>query len=635
MGLGWWVAVWLLVGGRMEGFVLVDSTSGMGAAPVVVAANATARTRESARGLADWIGKVCGETPRVVEGGWKEGALPERAVWVGVQPGVAELFPGVRLSFEHPEETLVAAGAKHLLLAGRDVEESDGPGEQGTSHAILRFLEEDLGVRWLWPGPLGTDVPRRPRVEVAPQERRFHPPFRYRVLHPRSPAEWHRAHHLLDDSLRFEANHSGLDWWERFHEAHPEYFALLPEGRRGFRRSARDVKLCVSNPGVSEQWLADATQRLRDRPGCKSVSASPTDGDGFCVCGPCRAMDHPGGAPVFGYLALKERDVKYWNGLARGLRERFPGREAWVGVYAYSAYRTPPLGERLEPNIAVGYVGNSPFASEATRRMEREQWLAWSEQAQAMVYRPNLFHYSGGFLGLPAIALRKTAEDLRFLAEHRCMGLEVDSLPQCWATQGVQYYLMAKLAYDPMQDVQALLEDYYRRGFGPGAEGVAAYFAVLERAQEAVLERVKLSSSWAREATAVFEEIYSDALWEESEAHLRAAEARVADGPAVFRERLAFVRTGLEAARLQVQVLRAMRRVRETRGRNPEAIEKADALCAARDALFKRYGGLAIHRVNWYVQTRHLEDYVDPPSEEMRAGRYKGPGAAPDMKARD
>lgn len=607
-------------------------------APIVVPKDAPPGTREAAMTLADYLGKICGKKPAVMNG--EPSPMPDCAIWVGFQPALRPLFPKADFEFQHPEETLIVGTDRHVAITGRDRITDGKQLEHGTSNAVFTFIEKDLGVRWLWPGALGTEIPMREQIAIAPFERRFHPPFRFRRLWPRSPAEWYRAQRLLDHSLRFEAGHGFTDWWEKYHEQHPDYFALRSDGTRtpenwGGAPKAEAVKLCESNPAVAEQWLSNAVQAFQVDPTRVMLSASPNDGAGFCYCDKCRAMDHPDGPPIFGHPALTDRMVKFWNVLARGLGGRLPGREAWVGAYAYSAYRTPPVAQKLEPNIAVGYVGHFPLAGEETRRAEREQWLAWSRQAKAMVYRPNLFHYSGGFLGLPCVALRKTAEDFRFLAEHGCIGIDVDTLPQCWGTQGVQYYLMAQLAYDPMQDAGALLSDYYSRGFGAAAMDVAAYFAELEKAHDAVLERIKHSSGWAREATQVYLDVYTKEVLTRAETHLLAAEAKVAAGDAVHRQRVEFIRTGFDATKLQIEILRTMKQVRTTGGKDAAAIRHADELCQARDALYKRYNGLACRSAPWYIEGRRLADYVSPPNAAMRQGTYKGPDTAPDMKGRD
>ena len=45
--------------------------------------------------------------------------------------------------------------------------------------------------------------------------------------------EWVRFQRMVLDSLSLEAGGHGFgNWWERYHETHPEYFALQPDGTR-------------------------------------------------------------------------------------------------------------------------------------------------------------------------------------------------------------------------------------------------------------------------------------------------------------------------------------------------------------------------------------------------------------------
>ena len=628
--------LWILCAGAVHAgvadFVLVDSGAGVKPAPIIVVQSAPPRTREAAVTLAGYIEKICGSRPPILDSA--PTPMPQRAIWVGYQPAIKTLLPATDFDFKFAEETLIACNEHHLAIAGRDRMAGEVQIEHGTSNAVYTFIEKHLGVRWLWPGRLGEDIPKRDTIVLAPVESRFHPPFRHRLFWPNNPVEWHRAQRLLDHSLRYEGGHGFMDWWEKYHQEHPDYFALLANGSRKPIRNPRDVKLCVSNPAVAAQWLANAEKAFHEDPARIMLSASPNDGDGFCVCPKCRAMDHPDGPPLWGYVALTDRYVKFWNILARGLKDRFPDRDLWVGAYAYSAYRTPPVAEKLEPNIAVGYVGHFPTCGEESRRSEKEQWLAWARQAKAIMYRPNLFHYSGGWLGLPTVSLRKTMEDFRFLAQHQCIGLEVDSLPNCWATQGVQFYLMAQLAYDPLQDGAAIVRDYYARGFGPAQAEIAGYFGILEDAHDAVLERIKLSSGWARQATQVYQDVYTDAVWKKAEIPLREAEAKAAAGPEIYRQRVEFVRTGFEYAKLQVEILGVMKKVRESQGRDVASVGRANQLCAARDALVKRYDGLAVRSAKWYIETRNMADYLGPPSESLGKGLPAGP-AVSSGKGRD
>jgi hypothetical protein len=507
--------------------------------------------------------------------------------------------------------------------------------EYGTANAVFTFLQQRLDVRWLWPGPLGEDIVRKDTLAFKSFDYRFHPPLRQRRMrwnlplekHPAAIAWWHAQR--TRDSLGMSAGHAYGDWWEKYHQTHPEYFALRGDGTRTPepKGGPLTVKLCVSNPGVWTQWLDNAERQLRADPAQIMVSASPNDSGGWCACEKCCAWDNPNGEPMSLYgkphVVLTDRYVKYWNILARGLRDRFPDREVFVGAWAYAAYRTPPVAEVLDARIAIGFVGNFPLENDELREKEKALFKAWGGRAQTLIYRPNLFWYSGGALGMPTVSTRRTIEDFRFLAENHCVGLDVDSHLDHWATQGVQFYLMAQLMYDPLQDGRALLKDYYRRGFGEGAAKVEQYVDLMEDAHTRLTELPgwRPSTSLRFRVVTNCMQIYTPGLLDKAGDLLKQAESKVAGGPELYRQRVAFIRAGLDFTRLQVDIMKTMAEVRASGGKAPGAVQRALALCETRQKFLQEHD--ASHALNGnglrkYVKNRGMEDHLGPPSQAFR-----------------
>lgn len=163
---------------------LVLADEGESLAPIIVFRGAPPATRRAADELATYIEKISGAQPRVIEGEPKP--VPPHAIWVGYQPAVERLFPDVSFEFTKPEEIVIAATKDHLVIAGRDRwdpahreattasgrdqgswGDHDGQQEYGTANAVSTFLQDHLGVRWLWPGEGGTDIVRRPPAKTA------------------------------------------------------------------------------------------------------------------------------------------------------------------------------------------------------------------------------------------------------------------------------------------------------------------------------------------------------------------------------------------------------------------------------------------------------------------------------------
>ena len=596
--------------------------------PIVLAPDASPVTEQAAKALAVYVKKISGAAMPVVKVGQSDPA-PINAIWVGLNPKLGEVYPRLKLTFEHPEEILHACDGRSLVIAGRDRMAGTNQVEFGTANAVYTFIEKKLDVRWLWPGKLGEDIVTNDTITLAPFEYRFHPPFRQRIFWPRQPRDWYMHQRMLYDSCDRRGGHAFTDWWDKYHEAHPEYFALQPNGTRTPPREGSTVKICISNPGVWSQWLDNAEQKISQDPSILMLSASPNDGPWHCTCTNCRAWDHPDAPPE----VLTERHVKFWNILARGLRERFPDREVYVGAMAYAAYAKPPVAEPLEKNIAIAHVGFFPLTTGESRDQQKKEWRQWADKTTLMFYRPNLWYWSGGVWSLPEVAFEKTIEDFRFLADNRCTGISVDTVRGHWATQGPQYYLMAQLAYDPRQDGAAVMKDYFRRGFGTAAGEIEEYWKLMEGARDKVVAEpdFKLGSSSRYKLPGIFQRVYDEAFMARADEILKKAEASVAQGEDLYRRRVAFVRAGFDFERLLIQTIPLMTAIREGKGKEvEEAAGQAQANWKAMEEIAKKAEPFAIAFKPLQIAIQGtgyqggMQDYFGPPSEDLIAEQKKG-----------
>jgi len=101
---------------RVAPLILVDK--GASLAPIIVFKDAPAMIRKAANELASYIEKVGGAKPAVIEG--LPNPLPKKAIWVGFQPKLKELFPKTNFDFKYPEEILIVANKNNLAIVGRD-----------------------------------------------------------------------------------------------------------------------------------------------------------------------------------------------------------------------------------------------------------------------------------------------------------------------------------------------------------------------------------------------------------------------------------------------------------------------------------------------------------------------------------
>ena len=643
---------------------------GVSLAPIVIFENAPPKTRRAADELAEYIEKTSGARPVVLEG--RPEPIPENAVWVGYQPVLEDIFPNLDFDFQHPEEILIAANEQHLVIAGRDRWDPDnltldpvrpytmawGPRQRiegmqqefGTANAVYTFLQDYLGVRWLWPGELGEDIVRQDTIAFSPFEHRHRPPFQSRAILMLSRLgslrsggvtglshDWGRFQRIHLDSLQVPAGHGFPDWWELYHETHPEYFAMQPDGTRNAINavsSPGNVKLCLSNPAVWAQTIANMAESLEANPNLNVFNVHENDGhsSGICICQNCLAWDHPEGATWLlrwqglaqDYVAMTDRYITFWNRLAEMVREDFPDRDdLFLFGYAYGPTTPFPVEAKFDERIIYGQVGHFPFTTDQARREQKEEWAQWAELAHQMIYRPNLWYFGVGNWGLPEVAMTRTIEDFRFLADNRCVGIWVDGgLIENWAVKGPQYYLMAQLAYDPHQDGNAVLADYYRRGFGDAAPEIEAYWAMMEQATDDFMNGPGATRRIEGQILTLIPNIFTDDFLRRADGLLQSAEAKLQDGPDLHRERLAFVRAGLESTRLMVETIPVMTRVRESEGRDTDAVKQAVANWEAIEQIERDFGPEALHLAR--VRARMgggyrggVQDYFGPPKDEF------------------
>jgi len=614
-------------------------------APIIVFKDAPARTRDAAVTLAEYIEKISGQKPAILDG--EPQPLPERAIWIGVQPAVKALFPKTDFDFKHAEETLIVANEKYLIIAGRDrwdpahtevkgrlAMKTGIQQEYGTANAVYSFIQEQLGVRWLWPGE--EDVIKRERIAIAPMERRYHPQIRARggMLVRTSLGDnkesaaglWARFQRVQLDSMDMTGGHGFGDWWEKYGAAHPDYFAAAPDGSRtAVKPRESNTKLCASNPKVWQQWLEDVSVEVRSNPLLRVINVSPNDSytSGHCTCANCLAWDHPDGEKVewvfsgvkFQGVSQTDRDVRFANTLARMLKERFPDRELFVQLNAYGLARNPPIGIKPDDNVIISSVANFHMRSPKERELPMQQHAGWAAKAKHIMWRPNIGSPAGLSWGMPDVAMTQAGEDFRFAADTHCLGLYFDMFWQHWANQGPHYYALAHLAWNPQADVAAVMDDYYERGFGPAAADVKAYWQLLERTR---MEFVAKEPSRFRAFD--LPKKYTPELFAQAQAHLDTAAKKLAAADEKYRRRLHFIQYGLDYAKLLVDTRAWMQKLEASKGQDIAAKAKVETNYTRAEQMKQN---APAHAINWQAVFR-------PPGNGGGDGNKRVMGLHPD-----
>ena len=415
-----------------------------------------------------------------------------------------------------PRETFVMRSiGNDLFILGRESDENpldhSNP-DVGTLFGVYEFLQEFVGVRWLWPGELGTYVPRTKTIKIPAVKRMVEPALLFRRLRnhghnmdensenarlgfsPKVAASYHKALDVLYRRHRMggldahpPTGHNTIDW-RLYGKVHPEWFALTLDGKRGNPKPGREdpqVSLCVTNEELQnfivEKWDGTSTLVL-----------GPEDSPGRCLCDKCRAWDStqpvqppwfatlmytdPYNSNVF-YGQTSDRYARFWKIIQEKAAKRNPNVLVSVSYLYENEFTAPVANIKLNKNFYGEFVQwRDPHLRyfpmpDAAFEWIKEQWLGWKKTGIRMGYRPNYLH--DGYV-LPCFDTWQSGEFFQFAYQHGMEGTDFDMNTGQWAVQGLRLYMHLRLHNDPALKIETIRQEYFS-AFGPAAKSVQQY----------------------------------------------------------------------------------------------------------------------------------------------------------------
>lgn len=549
---------------------------GRAAAVIVLPVEPNDVERYAVEELAYHVQRGTGVTLAIVAEG-TEPAQPAGRVFIGNT--AAAQAAGIDVSTLARETVVLRTDGDRLFIAGEDTAGDPLVDDTrcGTLWGVYELLDRFLGVRWLWPGELGVHVPPTDTVTIGALDELLAPKLMQRRVRDglRRPAgdtglsaegfeRYARAQrvfqrrHRMGRSLPLRYGHAFESWWETYGAEHPEWFQLLPDGRRGPNTPTSRTSMCVSDENFRREVIARWKQARAENPGqWLNVNGCENDISGLCTCENCLAWDGP--QPDFGALydlrgqrMVSDRYARFWLSLQQMAAEEDP--DAIVMGYAYTNYYPAPTsGIQLNRNILVGmcpWPGWWYPRSDEAQQWLKDQWAGWSETGASIFLRPN---YTLDSYTMPHIYAHQFADEFQHYAAHGMVATDFDSLTGQWAAQGTNLYLLFRLHTRADQPVDEVLDEYYS-AFGPAADAVRAYFDyweayVMEDRDRFDRAQREAGVSRYRNFAAFAHVVFPPEVFPPAQALLdRAAQAAVGDELAAAR--VQFLRNGLEHARL-------------------------------------------------------------------------------------
>lgn len=363
-------------------------------------------------------------------------------------------------------------GDGFLLYTRADAILIAGPTVQGTQNGVYGFLERYVGVRWLLPGPDGEDVPQLTELVVPIADVREEPTFMMRQFSLGSAAaigpihnQWAQRNRT-GPSIRFHHNIHSLFPVSVYGASNPEFY---PNGVPPAASAKTKWQPCYSEPGTIQAAVYGILDYFAANPDQLSFSLGVNDGGGYCEGNPSHPA-YPDQLNSVGKQHLSDIYYAWVNAVVEQVLLHEPDK--WFGLLAYQEVADPPsfpLHPRVVPFLTKDRM---TWIDDGVLAVGESITLGWKARADSIGWYD---YWYGLTYTLPRVFPRQMAETLRFGQDNGVNAVYAELYPN-WG-EGPKPWVAARLLWDPEQDVEALLTEWYERAVGPvAAPYLAAYF---------------------------------------------------------------------------------------------------------------------------------------------------------------
>jgi len=378
-----------------------------------------------------------------------------------------------------------------------EVMEITGGGPYGIRFGALDFCERYLGVRFLFPGELGEYIPKHKSISIEEKEFQDAPKFLTRYL---SSGNDHPSRRLYQEwtpflrgirPYRLTINHNLSRMFNsgKFAKTHPEYYPII-NGKRYIPAPNVHVhwQPCLSNPGVVNESIKMICDAFAKNPELRTWSLAVTDGNGVCECKDCQEFwPKPDRKNFSGQPDRSRYFMEFYNKVATKVAEKYP--DAVLGFYAYGYISNAPENFEAHPSLVpIITYDRLSWIDPERKNNDLERHTQWAKVCRSIGWYD--YFFSGRYL-LPRTYNHLKADILRtayakgvryFTAEYNPLGVMSGmGLEKEWV-DGPMAYMTYKLLWNPEQDENAILDDWYCAAVGvKAAPYLKNYFELLEK----------------------------------------------------------------------------------------------------------------------------------------------------------
>lgn len=481
-----WVYFWcsiLSMSGGLYGGEFTLLHEGSSEVAIVLSPTASPQVREACNLLRDLFEQSTGVRLEILEE-----ASGNPAIYIGMAPSAVDI-----------QSEVSGLDADGFIMGGVDARKFVimGGSDWGTEFGIYEFLERYLGVRWLMPGKDGWVIPQHQTLKISMEWIREEPVYYLsRTLsgaHTTNGGglEWARFHRVRFDRLARGHNLFRLFPVSMYGKTHPELYPIL-SGRRYVPASDAhyDWQPDFSNPDTVKIAVERIVAFFKENPQASSYSLATNDTANFDES-PRSKNRRSGDRNILNFEEASDDYFSWASEVVERVLKIHPDK--WFGAQAYRETLEPPvkmeqIPARLVPHITYERMRwSDPALKEFDQKLTQE----WAKVAPTLGW----YDYTYGLsYQVPRVWFHLMQEYLAWGADHNVRSYHADYLPN-WSGEGPKTWVMQKLLWNPYQDVDALLDDWYRHAVGEQAAPLLReYYSLWEKFWTEDI----LTSSWNR-----------------------------------------------------------------------------------------------------------------------------------------
>lgn len=468
--------------------------SGAARAVILVPPSAPALVNEAANELATYVQKSTGEMLPIMTEAQLLGSGTQYNGYARIYVG----FVGAESDPTIPSALTGLDGDGYVIRTFGNTVTIIGPTVDGTRFGAVEFLERFVGVRWLMPTAIGDDVPTTANLTVPVSNLRIAPVYTSRQVSGVTTGPG-----LADKSAWLTRNrmHGRISFHHSLHSmfppslfatSHPEYYPIL-SGVRYIPQSdpATVYKRTGWQPSFSEPGTVDvAVQYILDffdsSPSAASFSLGINDSGGFSEADP----NDPGGLNSQGYVGKSGVYYAWVNDVVSQVVAAGHGDKKF-GLLAYTNVADPPAtaGFTLDPHVVPFFTRDRYGWVDPVYEQEEHAALAtWNVVATQVAWYDYLY---GAPYAVPRVFPHQMAETYAYGAAQDVRAAYAEVYPN-WG-EGAKPWLFLKLLWNPNQNVDTLLDEWYLRAVGSAA---APYLKQYYQAWETFWTQTVPSTLW-------------------------------------------------------------------------------------------------------------------------------------------